>query len=440
MPEFNLQPIGTPTSLTSNMIGNSFPSTINPAGGFDAGFNIAKMGLSSIGAAASSFNPMSMLASGLGSLISGGMNLIQQNRQWKKQEEWYNKYQSPQAQMQQMVAAGINPNLAAGGIAGNGAGQSMSPATPSETAGVSGEIGQLIGNSFNSAVDAANIQQMTAQSRAQTKVMEQEAKGVELDNAIKEVELGKKPELLDSEIQEKRAHAKQMAEDVENLRQAVKESKERVENLKKERDLIESEMGVNEYQKRLFAAEEALKKSETALNNMIKNGVNPNDPYYRYYQAVDKYGLHSPEAQKALTACENAANATARGNYNADPMHREFNNLSDAQVSLKNNIDIAINARTELYHKFMNNEISKDEYFKTDKELTNSISEMRNQLSLAVKAYDKASYKNGYHTWWQDNTTHIIDTAVDAVTRVAGAAVLSRNNVKVARIHGRNLH
>lgn len=58
-----------------------------------------------------------------GTLVSSGVNSIantnlnKKNREW--QEQMYTKYYSPNAQMSQMLSAGINPNLAAQGISGS---------------------------------------------------------------------------------------------------------------------------------------------------------------------------------------------------------------------------------------------------------------------------------------------------------------------------------
>lgn len=113
-----------------------------------------------------------------------------------------NAYNDPRAQMERMVAAGINPNAVASGIAGNGSvagsvasssgasvsgasssGASVSGASSSAGSGsvattpsIAGFIGQNIANSAN--------------TLWQNLSMQKEVKGQELDNDLKEKNLG----------------------------------------------------------------------------------------------------------------------------------------------------------------------------------------------------------------------------------------------------------
>lgn len=108
-----------------------------------------------------------------------------------------NEYNDPRAQMERMVAAGINPNAVAQGIAGNGStagsvaassgasssgasvsGASSSPGSGSvaTTPSIAGFIGESIANSAN--------------SLWQNLAMQREVKGKQLDNDMKQKELG----------------------------------------------------------------------------------------------------------------------------------------------------------------------------------------------------------------------------------------------------------
>ena len=55
----------------------------------------------------------------IGAIIGAGLNFAGSYIQNENQKAMYEQYQSPQARMRQMVAAGINPNTAAAGIAGS---------------------------------------------------------------------------------------------------------------------------------------------------------------------------------------------------------------------------------------------------------------------------------------------------------------------------------
>ncbi len=114
---------------------------------------------------------------------------------WQHDEEMYNKYQSPQALVDQYKAAGINPMLAAsGGMTVQPPASSSGSSAPSASApspgspGASGDqnILSMIMDMFKGisgiAGTAANIDNTISQSR----LTRAEAKGQELDNKIKE--------------------------------------------------------------------------------------------------------------------------------------------------------------------------------------------------------------------------------------------------------------
>lgn len=103
--------------------------------------------------------------------------------QWNRE----NEYNSPEAQMDRMVKAGINPNVAAQSIGGNGAGSSgvvrSTPATGSQAAGspaatapsFANTMAELVGNSMddmwnNGGVIAQTIHQQIQNKNAQRKL------------------------------------------------------------------------------------------------------------------------------------------------------------------------------------------------------------------------------------------------------------------------------
>lgn len=100
----------------------------------------------------------------IGPMISLFGNALAQNAQNHEQERFYNMYMSPSARMAQMKAAGINPNAAAQGISGSSAPQ-MNAAAP--TSAFNG-IGELFGNSVNTALTAKAIKAGIAKTDAET--------------------------------------------------------------------------------------------------------------------------------------------------------------------------------------------------------------------------------------------------------------------------------
>lgn len=271
-----------------------------------------------------SFDPLSAGINVLGGIAQQGLAMWNQSRQWKKQEEWYNKYQSPVAQMQQMVAAGINPNAAAAGIAGNGAGQSMNPATPSQTAGVSEAVGNLLGNSYNSAVNAANIRQSTEQIMAATKDLNATAEGKMLDNDMKRVELGFKPKMMQAELDESVERANQIRQQIVESKKEVDKMDAEINKLKEEKETIIQERGLIEYEKALKEAQTKREEAAAALDNVIAS-MNKNSLEYQYALAVKNHGSQSPEAKEALKAMTNkeegVSQAQSQGKMNVEFGH-----------------------------------------------------------------------------------------------------------------------
>lgn len=115
---------------------------------------------------------------GIGSLVGAGMNFASQWYQNHKQEQFYDKYMSPQARMQQMTAAGINPNAAAQGISGSAAPQMTAAAPTSAYTG----IGEQLGNSVNTALTAKSIRAEIDKTNAEAKLTESMNVGQQIEN------------------------------------------------------------------------------------------------------------------------------------------------------------------------------------------------------------------------------------------------------------------
>ena len=97
--------------------------------------------------------------------------------------------------------------------------------------------------------------------------------------------------------------------------------------------------------------------------------------------------------------------------------------LIEFYSTIKNAIDQCQTTEMALWEQFQNNEISGEEYNQKIKENDSYRKQLRESLKTANKAFDKASYKNGYHTWWQDNASNLIHSAatIGSAAIVGGA-------------------
>ena len=121
-------------------------------------------------------------------------------RMWNQQNDWNlemwnreNEYNSPAAQMQRMMDAGINPNSAAGGIAGNGAGQASPVQADLATgAGASGQgVAVPLGDVGSSLVQNLIGMAQVKNIEADTELKEKQSGNVEADTLLKGVEKDK---------------------------------------------------------------------------------------------------------------------------------------------------------------------------------------------------------------------------------------------------------
>ena len=120
----------------------------------------------------------------IGSLIGFGSKLVNDtinfNRQYELQSR-QNAWNSPQEQMQRMIAAGINPNAAAQGIAGAPNVGSPASFTPGQNS--MPDLASLLGNSVNTDLDANVLRATEANIKADTKNKESVTVGQNISNA-----------------------------------------------------------------------------------------------------------------------------------------------------------------------------------------------------------------------------------------------------------------
>lgn len=396
-----------PTYINPNAAGQNF---YNPYGnGFQYGSQLTSGGYGS------GIN-IGSLASGLGGAVVGGaLNLISQGMQNRQQEYFYNQYMSPAARMEQMREAGINPNLAAQGISGASAPQ-MTAAQPT---GAFTGIGEQLGASVNNALTAESILTSNQLNKANRD-------SILLDNDIKRIELGMKPQMMEAELEDVRSRAAQQREQVNLINKEIEKYSQEIDNLKEEKNLIIAQEGEIEYRKKLEQAETNKANAEaqrTQLTN--KYGVAPGDEKYNYYKACVEYGEDSEQAKKELSKLYNTEYSTSRGAVDANPVMKNFNSESDAIDSLNSAISQCGKNEVELYRKFSSGEIDESQYRGKMEENDRLREDLRSQLKGAKKAYSKSEYKTGYHTQWQDKSSQLIDGAFRITSSVAGAVILS---------------
>lgn len=273
----------------------------------------------------SNFNPIGLGMNILGGAASWLMNKIGVNQQNKQQEEFYNKYLSPSARMRQMVEAGINPNLAAQGIAGASS-PGMVAASMSQGAGTAGQVGQMLGNSFNNALQAQNIAANTENVDTRTTGNKIENKNMQrlIDSVIDE-NVSKK-NLNDDQGQFLKTQNYIEGRKANDLVKLAKELARKAENeanaSEKDKALKESEIGENKASASEKAANARVasayaKQLEnvgvTGLDAVILTGLGPG--------ATDEEKALANAALDAKKAVENAITTgrnEAESNYDYD--------------------------------------------------------------------------------------------------------------------------
>lgn len=249
-----------------------------------------------------------------------------------------NEYNDPSAQMERMVAAGINPNAVAAGMAGNGSvaggvqgssGASSSPGSVSGASSTPGSgsmahsnvdptaLGDILGGSVNSMWQNMDIQNAIA--------------GKQLDNRMKQKELGVFDEtwmLNQKEIQSRIDKAladagKSKSETDLNVQQfeflkdknpvelqtmnmmyqrvksEVDQIGQQIENLKKQYDLTDEMIKESEARQKNIDADTGLKESQTDLTDAEKAMVDVNKLLARQKFVIDSIEVQA--AQKGIS-------------------------------------------------------------------------------------------------------------------------------------------
>lgn len=210
-----------------------------------------------------------------------------------------NEYNSPQAQMNRLQAAGLNPHLVYGnGASGNNAGGISSPSiqSPEFRSGQPGTGTQNAGLAFMNAIYDLDIKQAQADNlKAQNTVYQQDAllKAAQIQDTtnrakLGEFDLGYKSEFrpYSAEVLKEQARQGRIQNDISLTKEAreaamgaasLSETIERTLNLRVQRGQSQAETARIRKNIELMKQDGTLKELEIKLR---KKGINPNDPTY----------------------------------------------------------------------------------------------------------------------------------------------------------------
>lgn len=369
------------------------------------------------------------LASIIGTTIATAGSFAGGMYQNYKQEQFYNNYMSPQARMRDMTQAGINPSAAAQGISGSSAAQ-MSASGPS---GALSGLGDMVSAIPQLTAEIENIKSMTSKNQAEEEFYKSQTTGQNIENKFNFETFETRIKSLDLDNNHKsfiidtlRPYAENsdqwykinfdaLDEQVKKTKKEVDEIDEKIKNLGKEREVMDSQIGKNEADAGEANARAALERQKKEIIDSL-GGEDVQSAY-----VIARVNGNDKTADAIKDGVQDYVEAESKGAYNGDPVHREFNNLQDARDQLSIAITDAIDAQKQLGIDYVNGRVSRSEYERKDKEYTRLIKEMRNSKKSADRAFSDQSYKNGYHTWWQDNASSLINSAA----HLGSAAIIS---------------
>lgn len=402
-------------------------------------------------------NILGNLASGaggfLGSIVGAIASRGQQKREFQQQEnllnlqnqfsldmwEAQNAYNDPSRQMERMINAGINPNLAAAGIAGSpntasSIESSGAPAVNSAITPYSQSIGQSTMNALDSVLRTKQIDNVVAD----TKVKEEQAPMVaaEKNQFIQNVEnLKSKKVLTDYEAEKLRPYAKYADEmfdmDWNLAREKVNEIQGQIRQLNKQIELADEEyrkmkqeieeskqrVSLMEYQEQLAAAEKKYNDSLTALNNKKLELQNQgyDDSPLGLLMSKAASGENIDDDLKVL---EKYHNSVARGEYNADPTGEEYRSLYDYRKMIYSGYS-EIDAKIE---KIRNSNYDEETKSRNIMILEDYRKELDKKLESSERDYHTAAYKKGDKTFWDDFWQRISGGVATGIGIGVGAA------------------
>lgn len=387
-------------------------------------------------------------ASGLlGSVVGAIASKKQQQREFQQQKDmlslqnqfsldmWNreNAYQDPSAQMSRMINAGINPNLAAAGIAGNGSEassvqSSSAPGVNSAIDAYSSNIAGAVMNPLDNMIKAAQIKNLDQDTK--NKEAENPKISAEKDLFLQRVEnLRSEKVITDYEADKLRPyaeHADEIADaDITLMKEKVNQIQLEIKRLDKQISLAEKDydkmvqeieeskerVSLMEYQEQLAAAEKRKEDSITALNNkkleLQEQGYD--DSLEGLILSKASQGIDVYDDLKLL---EKISESRAKGEYNADPIRRDFNSVADFRDEMNKKANEARMLLKELSLANRAGKLDRSTYTDHMNSLTTAIRQFEKFADDADNVLAKGSYKLGYKTFIDRVMESIIPTLV----------------------------
>lgn len=241
------------------------------------------------------------IGAGIGALLDVGMNLFSSSKNWKHQKElqerefaftremadWQwnkslemfdkeNAYNTPEAQMQRFLAAGINPYVAFSKSAGNavaadGASPSLpsTPSAPQPTPFVMGNLSASFGAMAQAIESFSKTKKTDTETERMKKMFTYELESMELNNAAQRIAVEIAEECKQYDIDIKKESVQKIIADIGELKaraelqiatkelteQNVKNAIQQLENLKSEQAKTDAEKELIDKQIKWFDAE-----------------------------------------------------------------------------------------------------------------------------------------------------------------------------------------
>lgn len=240
--------------------------------------------MSGFGSLAGMVNPLLGLAfNGVGSWINSGITNSAQDR-------YMERYGGPQAQMSNMVQAGINPFTAAQGVAGVSGNSNVSTSPIEEgLAGMMNDFDNALTNPLRSAqVDADTGLKHAQAEGAYNRIKVDNAmlgpilQELDIDNSIKSMFRDRAAELYDLDIKTARQQWYNLQKEFDKLVSDIRKSNSDIE-------LNSSEVGLNEANASKVRTDQMISAYNLACKNL---GLDPNDPVaLAFKHELDMNGL-----------------------------------------------------------------------------------------------------------------------------------------------------
>lgn len=320
----------------------------------------------------------------------------QAQRSWEeKMFDKENEYNSPQAQMQRLIDAGINPMTFTGenAIASAGQGASAAGGSPASISAVqsgvtnSGLVGMpSMGNPL---------------SLAQTRLMNAQAENLEVSSDTARKRQGLDLEMLSTQL----GLAK---DELENMRPAqLKELNARVDSLNKSVEVMNSEILKNEANARLFDSQGKLVDKEVeAFEGRVQREIERHNKEMAYLGVQIRIGEQQIKESVARTALAYQQAATAKAQEGLYGAQTDLTRSQNQGQIIQNGID---GLTFDLVYKVH------------DKVVTLKLGELNNQISLLPlkRLNDKGKLRNAILIDSFKRDSHIL-LAIEAVASSLG--------------------